>query len=92
MMDWLREYCSVPEKKFRGSLYLHDNLDEGQAKDFWSKLTRIPLDQFTKTYIVKNKEMRFRRTKHEFGIFRIVISDVCLNRKIMGWISGIFQS
>ena len=92
MMDWFRGYCSVAEKRFRGSLYLHDNLDKEEAKTFWSELTLIPLDQFTKTYIVKNKESRFRKTKHEFGIFRIVISDVSLNRKIMGWISGIFQN
>ena len=92
MMNWFRRYCYVSKDKFRGSLYLHDNLDEGQAKNFWSKSTHIPLDQFTKTYIVKNKEFRFRKTKHEFGIFRIVISDVNLNRKIMGWISGIFQN
>ena len=92
MMDWFRSYCNVPEKKFRGSLYLHDNLDKKKAKTFWSKLTHISLDQFTKTYIVKNKESRFRKTKHEFGIFRIVISDVNLNKKIMGCISGIFQN
>ena len=92
MMDWLREFCKVPEVKFRGSLYLHDNLDEKKAKRFWSKLTKIPLSQFTRTYIVKNNPHRLRKTKHPSGVFRIRVSDVNLHRKIMGWISGIFRN
>jgi len=92
MMDWLREFCKVPEAKFRGSLYLHDNLNEKKAKRFWSKLTKIPLSQFTKTYIVKNDPYRLRKTKHPYGVFRIRVSDVNLHRKIMGWISGIFKN
>lgn len=89
MMNWIRDFCSVPEKKFRGSLYLHDNLDKIKAKQFWSKLTGIPLSQFTKTYIVKNNPKRLRKVKHIHGVFRITVSDINLHRKIMGWISGI---
>jgi len=92
MMDWLREFCKVPETRFRGSLYLHDNLNEKKAKQFWSKLTKIPLSQFTKTYIVKNNPRRLKKTKHPYGIFRVRISNANLHRKIMGWISGIFKN
>lgn len=91
MIDWLREFCKVPEARFRGSLYLHDNLDEKKAKRFWSELTKIPLSQFTKTYIVKNNPRRLRKTKNPYGVFRVRVSDVNLHRKIMGWISGIFR-
>lgn len=92
MMKWLREFCRVPEEKFRCSLYLHENLDENKAKQFWSKITRIPLAQFRKTYIVENRTKRFRKTKHEQGVCRVTVSDVNLHRKIMGWIAGLFES
>lgn len=92
MMNWFREFCKVPEAKFRGSLYLHDNLDEKKAKKFWSKLTKIPLSQFTKTYIVKNNPHRLKKAKHPYGVFRVRVSRVNLHRKIMGWISGIFKN
>ncbi|XOB41097.1 MAG: helix-turn-helix domain-containing protein [Candidatus Nealsonbacteria bacterium] len=92
MMSWLREFCKIPEAKFRGSIYLHDNLDEKKAKKFWSKLTKIPLSQFTKTYIVKNNPNRLRKTKNIYGVFRIRISDVNIQRKIIGWISGLFKT
>lgn len=91
MMSWLRDTCKIPKTKFRGALYLHDNLDEIKAKKFWSNLTRIPLRQFTKTYLVKNKPRRLRKVKHIYGVFRITVCDVNLHRKIMGWISGIFK-
>ena len=91
MMGWLRFYCAVPENKFRMSLYLHDNLDEKKAKQFWADLTKIPLAQFGKSYIVKNKPDRLRKTKHIYGVARITASNANLHRKIMGWIAGLFQ-
>lgn len=91
IVDWLRNYCRVPEEKFRCSIYLHDNLNENSAKNYWSNLIKIPISQFTKSYIVKNNLKRFRKSKHENGVFRITVSDVNLHRKIMGWISGIFS-
>lgn len=89
MMRWFREFCNVVESKFRCSIYLHDNLDEAKAKSFWSDLIKIPLSQFRKTYFVKNNPKRLRKTKHSFGVFRITISDVNLQRKMLGWIDGV---
>lgn len=91
MVDWLRYFCNVPEKKFRVNLYIHDNLNERKAKEFWAKLIRIPLDQFRKSYIVKNNPHRLRKVKHIYGVLRITVGNVNLHRKIMGWISGIFK-
>lgn len=91
MADWFRSVCKVPKKKFRANIYLHDNLDEQKAKIFWVKVTKIPLDQFGKSYIVKNNPHRLRKVKHIYGVLRITVSDVNLQRKIMGWISGVFK-
>jgi predicted transcriptional regulator len=92
IVDWIRLYCIVPREKFRVSLYLHDNLDEAKAKEFWSEVTRIPLAQFRKTYIVKNNPKRLRKTKHIYGVCRITVSDVNLHRKVMGWVEGLFAN
>lgn len=91
MVDWFKEFCKTPEEKLRGSLYLHDNLNENKARKFWSKTTEIPLKQFTKTYIVKNNPKRLRKTKNNYGVFRITISNANLHRKIIGWTSGLFK-
>ena len=91
MVNWFREVCNIPEEKFRCSLYIHDNLDEEKAKRYWSKLTKVPISQFRKSYIVKNNPNRLRKVKHIYGVLRITASDINLHRKIMGWISGIFE-
>ncbi|MDD5098128.1 MAG: hypothetical protein PHD31_00155 [Candidatus Pacebacteria bacterium] len=91
MMNWFKDFCNVPMSKFRGSLYIHDDLNEVSAKKFWSKLTGIPLSQFTKSYIAKNNTKRLRNKKHENGIFRIKVCNTNLHRKIMGWVDGIFK-
>lgn len=90
-MSWFREFCNVPEGKFRGQIWIHENLNEVRAKKYWSTLTSIPQNQFHKSYISKNitdsKKVRKNINKH--GVFAIKISDSWLQRKIMGWLSGI---
>jgi hypothetical protein len=93
MMSWLREFCKVPESKFKGALWIHDNLDEAKARKFWSDITRIPLNQFHKSYIVKNKvgSKKIRKQKHEHGVFTVRFSDVKLKRRLNGWIDGVLS-
>jgi len=92
MINWLRIFCRAPQDRLRGSLYLHDNLDKRKAEQYWSRITKIPLSQFTKAYIVKNNPNILRKTKHSYGVFRIKISDYRLQRITMVWISGVFNN
>lgn len=92
MMGWFREFCDVSAEKFRGSLYIHDDLDEKKALSYWSKLTGIPLSQFTKSYIAKNNPNRLRNKKHLMGIFRIKVCNADLHRRIIGWVDGMVDS
>ena len=91
MMKWLREFCKVPDSKFKGCIWIHDNLDSKKAERFWSKTTRIPLNQFHKTYIAKNKRnsRKIRKKIHENGVFAIRVCDVSLQRWIKGWMVGV---
>lgn len=91
MADWFRRICKVPEEKFRCYLYIHDNLDEKKAKKYWSDLIGVPLEQFRKSYIVRNNTKRLRKVKHIYGILRLTVSDANLSRKIAGWISALFK-
>lgn len=94
MMSWFREFCEIPESKFRGAIWIHDNLDSSEAKSFWSKTTGIPKSQFFKTYLAKNKlnSRKIRKNIHQFGVFSIVASNVRVHRKILGWIAGVMEN
>lgn len=92
MACWLRKFCKPDESRIRGFVYIHDNLDELIAKKFWSKVADIPLHQFRKSYIAKNKKNKLRKQLHKYGIFSIYICDADLKRKIDGWIKGAFAN
>lgn len=93
MVSWLREFFNVREEKFRGAIWIHDNLDVKKAEKYWSKLTKIPLSQFNKTYIAENKEQsrKIRKQIHKYGVFAIRISRVELQRKMRGWMAGVLE-
>jgi len=94
MISWFREFCDLPEDKFRGLIWIHDNLNPDKAKSFWSKLTKIPKEQFYKTYMAVNKlnSKKIRKNIHQYGVFSIVASDVKVHRLILGWMAGILGS
>ncbi|MCX6806826.1 MAG: hypothetical protein NT135_01750 [Candidatus Berkelbacteria bacterium] len=94
MMSWFREFCRIPEEKFRGQIWIHDNRDELKARKYWSKITGIPLSRFHKSYIAKNKikSRKIRKQLHKCGIFAIRISSAGVQRRILGWMSGILEN
>lgn len=93
MSVWFRDFCHVPEIKLRGALWIHENLSVRMAMKYWSDLTKIPISQFHKTYIAKNKtgSLKVRKNLHRYGVFSIRFSDAKIHRKIMGWIAGIYR-
>ncbi len=91
MMTWFKEFCNIPVAKFRGAVWIHDDLDAITAKGYWSNLTGIPIAQFHKTYIAKNKpnSNKIRKNLHANGIFSIRFSDSDKQSQILGWISAL---
>lgn len=87
---WFQEFCNVPLSKMRGSIWLHEGNNEKQAKRYWSNISGIPISQFHKTYVVKNKidSNKVRKNIHQYGIVSIKFYTSDVQRKIMGWISA----
>lgn len=92
MMEWFIKFCKIPLNRMRGAIWLHEGLSEKKAKNFWSQLTGIPLNQFHKTYIAENKinSRKVRKNIHEHGVFSIRFSDSAIHRRIIGWIYALF--
>jgi len=54
----LRLSFPLDESKFRVLLHLHEYHDETIMKRYWSGVTNVPLDQFSKTYIKPHTKSR----------------------------------
>lgn len=93
MVEWFTSIAKIPMRGLRGYIWLHEGLNEEEAKLFWSHLTDIPLDQFRKTYIAKNKidSKKIRKNIHQYGVFAVRFSNSDIHRRIMGWIYAVFN-
>lgn len=85
LLKLIRKSCDIQEIKFRVRLHLHDYHNEYEQKLFWSKITNIPLEQFTKAYLKPHTKKR----KHPDypGCATIIYHDVNVLRKL----KSIFQ-
>jgi hypothetical protein len=93
VMYFFRKYCKVPKKKFRIHLMLHDRSQENAEKKFWSRITGVPLKQFSATSFVISKSSQGKRTsKLPHGTVHIRIHDVSLFFQFIGWIEGLTKS
>ena len=90
-MAWLRIVCQVPENKFRLSVYYHANQDEDVIKDFWSKVTQVPLNQFTKSNL-KKEGSGHRKNILYMGTCKVRVCDKDLLYRILTWIQQLHLS
>ncbi len=56
----LRKSFTINEEKFRAVMHLHKYHNENQQKQYWSYITKIPKNQFQKTYFKPNTTKRIR--------------------------------
>lgn len=70
---FLRECYSIDEKRLRGAIYSYADQDIEEISDFWSTLTGIPREQFSKPFIRNDFKKDGRKTK--FGTFHVRYHD-----------------
>jgi len=78
---YLRSICHLDEKKFRVLLYCYANQDINNLIRYWSKLTKIPVNQFTKPYIRKYYNVNGREKKYCLVHIRYIDKKLLLNIK-----------
>lgn len=89
MMEWLRRYCNIDNSRFKPHLNLHSGQNEDEIKEFWSKIIKLPEEQFGKSYI-KKEGTGHRKNILYRGTLRVDICNLNLLHKILGWIEGAF--
>lgn len=92
LMRFFREILQIEESKFRGGLILHPGLNQQEALEFWSSLTKIPLSQFHKVYTKPPKSST--RKMHNIlykGTLRIYICDTKKLWQLKGFIEALSE-
>jgi hypothetical protein len=71
-------------------IYLHEGLDLDAATRFWSGLTAIPVEQFTKPYRAR-PDPSIRHSKHAHGCAYVSYSCSRTLRGVMGLVEGMLS-
>lgn len=92
-LRFLREVCGVKEEKIIASMRIYEHMNEGELLQFWRNITRLPKENFRKTYNGISKSSLHKRpyNRLQYGTLQIRVSDTKLFHKIMGWIEGMAQ-
>ena len=90
MMRWFRECCNVSEQKFRIRVQLYDAAHRQHIEQFWSQVTGISTQQFTKPILkLSPSSQRTRGNPLPYGTLHLRIAGVHLLTKIQGWMKGL---
>lgn len=93
MLKWFKEICKVPDDRFSLQAKINE-IHKNRIKEienYWSRITVIPLTQFTKTILIKAKSKKIYPNPNEyFGTLRITVhKGTQLRRKVNGWVEGL---
>ena len=87
-IDWLIRYYAVERELIKLRLHIWEELNEYEAKSYWSKKLCIPIRNFTKSYI---KPKGGRKKIHIYGVCRASIQSKVIHSKIMQEIKEEFE-
>lgn len=92
-LRWLELTCKINAQDLIFELFIHENADIKRAKIFWAKLLKIRKDNL-RVYFKKHKITKRKNTGKDYvGLARISVrQSTDLNRRISGWIEGIYKN
>ena len=92
-LNFLRNDIGLDESRLRLQLQIHEGDNQEEIEKFWSKLTKIPINQLTKTILINSIARKiYLKPNNHYGTVRISVRrGVKIRRKIIGWIDGLMK-
>jgi hypothetical protein len=69
-VNGLRDIYEIPNARFRVSIRIYEDMDREKCLNFWSKVVRIPKENFVSVNVLLGK----KKGKLEFGMCRVRVS------------------
>lgn len=93
MVNWWEQVFGICPANLKAHVHIHYGNDEKKIKKFWSSLTRIPLENFGKSFL-KPKGTGHRTHILPNGIIQIRVKGkgtVNVRHRIMAWVEKIYE-
>lgn len=95
MKKWFQEICGVSNDRFIIQIRINETHKNkvGGAETYWSGLIGVPLNQFSKTILIKSKSKKiYPEDNIYYGTIRLKVKQgTQLRRKINGWVDGLLK-
>ena len=90
-ITFLTKVCGYPVSRIHAHIGIHSHLSIREAEKYWSRISGIPLKQFSKTSIQRSRAGNGERDRLPFGTFSVAVYDTVARVKLEGWIQGIYK-
>lgn len=93
ILKWFQDIFSIPLSSFtlRVSINKLHQARENEILKYWSKVTKVPRNQFTKTSFLKQHSKKvYQDSSHYYGTLRVKVQKgTNLRRRILGSLSAL---
>lgn len=91
MVRWFERIFGVSPRELKARLNIYSQQNESEIKQFWSQLTKIPLENFCKSF-VKPPNKGYKKNNLYYGTIKIRIpKGTNMRYKVFGWIKAILK-
>jgi len=91
MVKWFEKMLGVPPLKLKAWLNIYPQQNDLELKQFWSRLTDIPFENFGKSF-VKPRNKGYKKNNLYYGTIKIRIpKGTNMRHRFFGWIKAILK-
>ncbi|MDO8654929.1 MAG: hypothetical protein Q7R48_00655 [bacterium] len=89
-LTFLEDILEIPRSRIKASIRIFQHINEGEALRYWENITKLPKENFQKTYYGISKSSLGKRpfNRLPYGTIQIIVGDTKKFHRIMGWIEG----
>ena len=85
-VKFLKIICGVPADKIKASLIVYPDVEIQKAKEYWTKFLDLPINQFSKTTVLKSRTNGSLKKHSEIGTATIYVHNSKLLGIIKEWV------
>ncbi|MDD2657490.1 MAG: hypothetical protein PHD04_02400 [Candidatus Pacebacteria bacterium] len=82
-VDFLVRACRIPMDRIKAHILIYPDLQENICRSYWSKVSGIPIGNFTKSTLIQG---RHKTRRLNWGICTVTVSSYYFKQKILEWI------
>ena len=88
MVRWFEIIFGVPPQKLKAQLNIYPQQNEQELKQFWSHLTGMALENFSKSF-VKPPNKNYKKNNLYYGTIKITVpKGTDMRHRVFGWIKA----